>query len=155
MEYKRVRISDIAEELGVSAATVSNVIHGRTNKVSEETIHRVQELLEKRQYIPSMAGILLAQNDSGIIGVIVNQHEKYENHVLEDAFISSSLNYLSVEIEKTGKFMMVKTATQAQDIVKDVTSYLSLEIRQAAVAVWRYPFCSACGKGKRRGQCQL
>ena len=118
MEYKRVRISDIAEELGVSAATVSNVIHGRTNKVSEETIHRVQELLEKRQYIPSMAGILLAQNDSGIIGVIVNQHEKYENHVLEDAFISSSLNYLSVEIEKTGKFMMVKTATQAQDIVK-------------------------------------
>ena len=75
MDEKRITISDIAEELGLSTATVSNVIHGKTKKVSQETIHRVQELLEKRQYIPSMSGILLAQNDSGIIGVVVNQHE--------------------------------------------------------------------------------
>lgn len=117
MADRRVTISDIAEELGLSTATVSNVIHGKRNKVSQETIQRVQELLEKRQYIPSMAGILLAQNDSGIIGVIVNQHEKYEMHVLEDAFIASSLNNLSVEIEKAGKFMMVKTTTQTQEII--------------------------------------
>lgn len=118
MTDKRITISDIAEELGLSTATVSNVIHGKTKKVSKETIHRVQELLEKREYIPSMAGILLAQNDSGIIGVVVNQHEKYEKHVLEDTFISSSLNYLSVEIEEAGKFMMVKTTTRTQDIIK-------------------------------------
>ena len=118
MSEKKITISDIADELGLSAATVSNVIHGKTKKVSRETIHRVQELLEKRQYIPSMAGILMAQNDTGIIGVVVNQHDKYESHVLEDAFISSSLNYLSVEIEKTGKFMMVKTTSQIQEIVK-------------------------------------
>ena len=115
---KRITISDIADELGLSIATVSNVIHGKTKKVSQETIHRVQELLEKRQYIPSMAGILMAQNDSGIIGVVVHQHDKYESNVLEDAFISSCINYLSVEIEKTGKFMMVKTATQTQEIIK-------------------------------------
>lgn len=29
MEQQRVRIRDIAEELGLSTATVSNVIHGR------------------------------------------------------------------------------------------------------------------------------
>lgn len=118
MDEKRITISDIAEELGLSTATVSNVIHGKTKKVSQETIHRVQELLEKRQYIPSMAGILLAQNDSGIIGVVVNQHEKYEMRVLEDTFISSSLNYLSIEIEKAGKFMMVKTTQKTQKIIK-------------------------------------
>ena len=118
MDEKRITISDIAEELGLSTATVSNVIHGKTKKVSQETIHRVQELLEKRQYIPSMAGILLAQNDSGIIGVGVNQHEKYEMRVLEDTFISSSLNYLSIEIEKAGKFMMVKTTQKTQEIIK-------------------------------------
>ena len=118
MDEKRITISDIAEELGLSTATVSNVIHGKTKKVSQETIHRVQELLEKRQYIPSMAGILLAQNDSGIIGVVVNQHEKYEMRVLEDTFISSSLNYLSIEIEKAGKFMMVKTTQKTQEIIK-------------------------------------
>ena len=80
----RVRIVDIAEELGLSTATVSNVIHGKTKKISDETVKRVQELLEERQYIPSMAGILLAQNDSRIIGIVVNDHEKYEGHVLED-----------------------------------------------------------------------
>lgn len=118
MDEKRVKISDIAEELGLSTATVSNVLHGKTNKVSDETIKRVQALLEERQYIPSMAGILLAQNDSKIIGVVVNDHEKYEGHVLEDAFVASSLNALSTEIEKSGQFMMVKKTTSAEDIIR-------------------------------------
>lgn len=115
---QRVRIVDIAEELGVSTATVSNVIHGKTKKISDETVKRVQQLLEERQYIPSMAGILLAQNDSRIIGVVINNHEKYEGHVLEDPFVSSSLNNLSAEIEKAGYFMMIKTTTDLKDIVK-------------------------------------
>lgn len=33
MNDKRVQICDIAEELGLSTATVSNVIHGKTKKV--------------------------------------------------------------------------------------------------------------------------
>ena len=47
MENGRIRIADIAEELGLSTATVSNVIHGKTKKISDETVKRVQELLEK------------------------------------------------------------------------------------------------------------
>lgn len=88
---ERVRICDIAKELGLSTATVSNVIHGKTNKVSDETVQRVTALLEKRQYIPSMAGILLARNSSGIIGVFVNDHPKYEGHTLRDGFLASVL----------------------------------------------------------------
>ena len=88
---ERVRICDIAEELGLSTATVSNVIHGKTNKVSDETVQRVTALLEKRRYIPSMAGILLARNSSGIIGVFVNDHPKYEGHTLRDGFLASVL----------------------------------------------------------------
>lgn len=118
MNGQRVRISDIAEELGLSTATVSNVIHGKTKKTSEETIKRVQALLEERRYIPSMAGILLAQNSSKIIGVFINDHEKYEGHTLDDAFIASSLNCLSDEIEKQGQFMMVKKAKNPEDIIQ-------------------------------------
>ena len=44
----RIRIVDIAEELGVSTATVSNVIHGKTKKISDRTVQRVQELLEEK-----------------------------------------------------------------------------------------------------------
>lgn len=88
---ERVRICDIAEELGLGTATVSNVIHGKTNKVSDETVQRVTALLEERRYIPSMAGILLARNSSGIIGVFVNDHPKYEGHTLRDGFLASVL----------------------------------------------------------------
>ena len=118
MEQQRVRIRDIADELGLSTATVSNVIHGKTKKISDETVKRVQALLEERQYIPSMAGILLAQNSSKIIGVFVNDHEKYEGHTLDDVFIASSLNYLSTEIEKHGQFMMVKKTKKAEEIIQ-------------------------------------
>lgn len=44
----KVRIIDIAEELGISTATVSNVIHGKTKKISAGTVKRVQEKLEER-----------------------------------------------------------------------------------------------------------
>ena len=118
MEEPRVRISDIAEELGLSTATVSNVIHGKTKKISDETVQRVMALLEERQYMPNMAGILLAQNSSRIIGIFVNDHEKYEGHTLDDFFIASSLNDLSTEIENSGQFMMVKKAKNAEEIIK-------------------------------------
>ncbi|MBR1392070.1 MAG: LacI family DNA-binding transcriptional regulator [Lachnospiraceae bacterium] len=118
MKQERVRLSDIADELGLSTATISNVIHGKTQKVSPETIKRVQEALERNAYVPSMAGILLAQNDSRIIGVVINDHEKYEGHVLEDGFISASLNALSGEIEQSGYFMMVKVTTEWNEIVR-------------------------------------
>ena len=118
MEEQRVRICDIAEELGLSTATVSNVIHGKTKKISDETVKRVMALLDERQYFPNMASILLAQNSSKIIGVFVNDHEKYEGHTLEDFFISSSLNYLSTEIENSGQFMMVKKAKCAENIIE-------------------------------------
>lgn len=118
MENRRITIADIARELGLSTATVSNVLHGKTKKVSDRTIQKVQALLEERQYIPSMAGILLARNDSRIIGIVINDHEKYESHTLEDVFISSSLNYLSAEIEKNGQFMMIKKTQNIEDTIK-------------------------------------
>ena len=117
-ERGRVRICDIAQELGLSTATVSNVLHGKTKKVSDETVRRVQRALEERQYIPSMAGILLAQNASRIIGVVVHDHEKYEGRVLEDVFVATSLNHLSNEIENEGRFMMVKKIRDPEDIIK-------------------------------------
>ena len=57
---ERIKLIDIAEKLGVSSATVSNVLHGKTHKVSSDTVKRVQEELESSGYIPNMAGILLA-----------------------------------------------------------------------------------------------
>lgn len=116
MSQNRVRIVDIAEALGLSSATVSNVIHGKTNKISDETVKRVQQELERTGYIPNMAGILLARNNSKIIGVVINDHVKYEGRVLEDGFVMSSLNALSHEVNKKGYFLMIKTTADIKEI---------------------------------------
>lgn len=116
MVYSRVRIVDIADALGLSTATVSNVIHGKTVKVSDETVKRVQQELERTGYIPNMAGILLARNNSRIIGVVINDHVKYEGRVLEDGFVMSSLNALSYEVNKKGYFLMIKTTSDISEI---------------------------------------
>ena len=107
-DENKVRIVDVADALGLSTATVSNVIHGKTQKISDNTIRRVQEKLHEMGYIPNMAATLLAQNNSHIIGIVVNDHTKYEGHVLEDPFVCSAINSLSDEIEKAGYFLMLK-----------------------------------------------
>lgn len=116
MDENKVRIADVAEELGLSTATVSNVLHGKTHKMSEATIKRVEQKLEETGYIPNMAGILLARNNSRIIGVVVNDGEKYEGRVLEDGFIMASLNALSREMNRKGYFLMVKTTADIREI---------------------------------------
>lgn len=47
MTQNRVRIVDVADALGLSTATVSKVIHGKTEKISDETVKRVQQELER------------------------------------------------------------------------------------------------------------
>ena len=113
----KVRIKDIADELGVSTATVSNVLHGKTEKISERTVKAVEKKLEERGYIPNMAAALLARNNSRIIGVVVNDHPKYEGHVFEDPFISAAVNQLSDRIEDAGYYMMLKKARRVSDAV--------------------------------------
>ena len=116
MTQNRVRIVDVADALGLSTATVSKVIHGKTEKISDETVKRVQQELERSGYIPDMAGILLARNNSRIIGVVVNDHEKYEGRVLEDGFVMASLNALSREVNEKGYFLMIKTTSDIREI---------------------------------------
>lgn len=118
MESGMVRIKDIADELGLSTATVSNVIHGKTKKISAETVKRVQNLLEERQYIPNMAAVWLAQNSSKIICVVIWDCEKYERRVLQDPFVVSMIDNLATEIENSGYFMMIKKTVDINEIVK-------------------------------------
>ena len=79
MAQNRVRIVDVADSLGLSTATVSKVIHGKTEKISDETVKRVQLELERSGYIPNMAGIVLARNNSRIIGFDDNRASRESN----------------------------------------------------------------------------
>ena len=118
MQNYRITIKDIADELGVSTATVSNVIHGKTKKIADKTVAKVQEKLEESGYIPNMAAVLLAQNTSKIVCVILSDDITYEGKMIEDPFVSGMLNYLSKELTKNGYFMMLKEEPDVNQIVR-------------------------------------
>ncbi|MSU06402.1 LacI family transcriptional regulator [Spirochaetales bacterium NM-380-WT-3C1] len=116
MSSDRVTIQDIAFELGVSTATVSNVINGKTKKISDETISLVERKLEEMGYLPRQARIMMGKNPSRLVGLIINDHEKYEGHPLEDGYMSKLVNSLAIESERRGLLLIVKLATRIDDV---------------------------------------
>lgn len=46
-DENKVRIVDVADALGLSTATVSNVIHGKTKKISDGTVRRVHAIFNE------------------------------------------------------------------------------------------------------------
>jgi len=66
----RVTISQVAEEVGVSAMTVSNVLNGKPG-ASEETRRRVLEAAERLGYQPNISARNLKGGRSGLIGVMM------------------------------------------------------------------------------------
>lgn len=66
---KRVTISQVAREAGVSTQTVSRVINERPD-VSRATRRRVKDVIERLGYRPSHAARTLSQGQSRSIGVV-------------------------------------------------------------------------------------
>ena len=61
-----VRIKDVAEAVGVSTATVSNVINGKDQRVSSEVRERIQKALDEMGYVRNRSAMMLADNDIGV-----------------------------------------------------------------------------------------
>ena len=109
-------IKQIADTLGVSTATVSNVIHGHLEKMSPETAQSIRDQLEKYQYIPNMGARMLAKGDSEIVGVITNYPNREEKLALQDPFVSEMLGALENAIRSRGYFTMLYAAQNAAEI---------------------------------------
>ena len=52
-----VTIKDIASATGVSATTVSNVINGKTGRVSAETVAKINKAIDDLGYVPNMSSM--------------------------------------------------------------------------------------------------
>ncbi len=65
-------IKEIAEAAGVSTTTVSNVIHGKTKKVSPATIQKITALIKDMGYVQKMGLRVLNNENSQLIAVVVN-----------------------------------------------------------------------------------
>lgn len=70
MHQRRTSLKDLAQELGVSIATVSRALHN-SHEVGEEMKKRVKELAKTRNYRPNPFAQSLRKEAPHIIGVIV------------------------------------------------------------------------------------
>ncbi|SNT28235.1 LacI family DNA-binding transcriptional regulator [Tropicimonas sediminicola] len=64
------KLKDIAKELGVSTATVSNVLSGK-GRVSEETRRLISEKIREIGYRPGGPGRALRTGRSGVLGLVL------------------------------------------------------------------------------------
>ena len=102
-------IKDIAREAGVSVTTVSNVIHNRTARVSQNTIDKINALINKLDYTPNMYARSLALNSSKVIAYISTIY-------LNDPFNAAVIDTLEHALAKEGYYLMVKTISSPKEL---------------------------------------
>jgi len=68
-------IKDVAIQAGVSATTVSNVLNGRSEAMTEETLRRIQEAIQSLGYRPSRVARGLVTRHTATIGLVLTEIE--------------------------------------------------------------------------------
>lgn len=111
-------IKEIAQKTGVSPTTVTNVIHGNYSKVSAATRKKVENCIEECNYAPNMGAMILAQQDSRIIGVIMFMEPRWHETVLDDPFSSTIIGAIEEEIHSMGYFFMLQTTTSEVEVIR-------------------------------------
>ena len=103
-----VTIIQLAEEAGVSTATVSRVLKGHP-LVAQETRERVQQLIDKYHYTPSFVARSLARQQSNMLGMIVQDIEnpyfaalylRAENYAISQGYTLLMVSSLTPESEQ-------------------------------------------------------
>lgn len=100
-------IKDIAREAGVSFTTVSNVIHGKTNKVSPAMVDKIKKIMDELNYVPNMGARMLVKSRSRIIGVIASDLTNLSKEGAQSPFMAEILGTMEKEIRKNGYYMML------------------------------------------------
>lgn len=113
---RMVTIKDIARAADVSAMTVSNVIHGRTKKVSKETREKIERIMDEMQYVPNMGARMLVQNHSKLIGVICNIMTDSGGETMYGPFVSEILGEIEKEVKNRGYYMIFCTSSSEKEI---------------------------------------
>lgn len=100
-----ITIKDIAAACGVSISTVSNVLNGKTNKVSKEVTNKIMSVVEETGYKPNYLAKNLRATSTKTIGVIVEDLMQFSTSPIIEGLMQQAeeMNY-SVVIENMRLF---------------------------------------------------
>lgn len=117
-----MNLKTIAKLAGVSTVTVSNVMNGKYNKASKETIERVQRIIEETGYHPSATARSLIMKRSRIIAVVIpNLHE--DEVFSGSPYNTQILGYLERYIRSRGYYMMLCCVVQSIEVLSDLATW--------------------------------
>lgn len=111
-----VTIRDIAQATGVSTTTVSNVIHGRANRVSAETIQNINNAIRDLGYIPNMAARSLVSRSSKVIGFVNHVFKRETANFMSDPFHSAAIGTIETALHENGYYLMLHTIETAEEL---------------------------------------
>lgn len=112
-------IEDVAREAGVSIATVSRYVNGRTGVVSARTGARIQEAVDRLGYVPNLAARSLKTGRSRLVGVILAN--------IAHPYWSAVLSGVEEACQRANYSVIVSSAADRAD-VED--RYLQMFLRQ-------------------------
>ena len=112
-----VTIEDIAKEAGVSTTTVSNVIHGRTNKVSAATVDRINEIIQRRGYVPNLSARALKIRSSRLVALISRMDANRRDRFWSDPFSISLTGAVEQALRESGYFLMVRAISEPEELL--------------------------------------
>lgn len=118
-EVSAMTLKDIAQKAGVSMMTVSNVINGKHNHVSEKTIQKVNKIIEECGYIPNLSARTLTNKKSNIIGIIISLDPTDDslNNSFENPYISTMIGTIEHELRQNGYYTMVRSISKQSDVL--------------------------------------
>lgn len=112
-----VTIRDIAQATGVSCTTVSNVIHGRSNRVSAETIEAINAAIRSLGYVPNMSARSLVSSSSKVIGFVNHVVTRKNTNFMEDPFHSAAIGAIEATLRENGYYLMLRTVETAEELI--------------------------------------
>lgn len=119
---KKVRLVDIAQEAGVSVATVSYVLNNvQTQKVSEETKLKVMQIANLHNYKKNTFAAALANGKSKCVGIYIGKYD----FSLTNGDILVTINKLTKKLYENGynSFILTNAYNQTIDNVDAIICY--------------------------------
>ncbi len=127
MAPKRINMKDIAQEAGVSTATVSYIINKRSDQViAPQTIKKVEEAIKRLGYVPNLGARALASKHSHLLGLLIPQTEKETKLMFSNSFYGTFLSNFEYEARKKGYNILI-SGTDVDESYLDVARKRSLD----------------------------
>ena len=116
-------LQDVANAAGVTKMTVSNALNGRHERLSETTLARVLEAVERLGYVRSATARSLSANRSNIVSVTYQPTSRTGAGSTLGQHDALFLGELELHVTRAGMYLMVHSTTDVQSTARSLKSW--------------------------------